>query len=143
MTVVADRMYTEPCVVLQDDSLQSAAMLMAENGIGSLPVVAADGRLLGVLSDRDIVVRAVAEGWEASAQVRLAMTSAAHVCRPWDGIESVVARMTATGIHRLPVVDDAGSVVGVVTRDMLVDGMCRVSAGDVPRTDHHDTRLSV
>ncbi|MET7479377.1 CBS domain-containing protein [Streptomyces sp. NPDC005648] len=100
--------------VRPDASLVEAARLMRAQDIGD--VLVADGqRVVGVLTDRDITVRAVAEGVDPqTASARSVCTPDPLVVSPDDPVEAAVALMRAHAVRRLPVVED-GLPVGVVS----------------------------
>lgn len=109
---VSDVMTSSPVSIDRKDSLQQAAQLMSDNDCGSLPVTDDDG-VCGVITDRDIAVRAVAKGTAASDCVECAMTSNV-VAISSDADTSEASQMMADNqLRRLYVVDD-GSLVGVV-----------------------------
>jgi CBS domain-containing protein len=112
---VRDAMNPDVCVVSPDDTVQQAAILMAENDIASLPVIER-GRLAGMVSDRDIVVHAVAEGRGASTCVRDVMSPGADYCIDDEELDDVLPRMAALASNRLPVVDHDGKLVGILIR---------------------------
>lgn len=117
----SDIMTKDPRVVTPETTVQEAARLMKSEDTGVLPVV--DGsdsrRLVGVITDRDIAIRVVAEGM-ASAQVRDAMTPNAKSCRPDDAVKDVLQAMSDAQIRRIPIVDDAGAVVGIISQADVV-----------------------
>jgi CBS domain-containing protein len=111
---VSDVMTRNPQVVSPDEKLKRAAQLMKEHDVGSIPVC--NGReLVGMITDRDIAVRAVAEGKQADAtKVSEAMTSKVHWCYEDDEIDSVLEKMGDLQVRRIPVVDRAKQLVGIV-----------------------------
>jgi CBS domain-containing protein len=114
-----------PAVVTADETISAAAALMRTRGVGMLPVVddLAHRRLVGVITDRDIVVRHVALGHGASAKVHEHMTRDPLVTvRPMTPLHAVAEAMTRHQVRRLPVVDDRGTVVGIVAQaDLALD----------------------
>ena len=109
---VNDIMVENPVSIERDQSLQQAAQLMLDNDCGSLPVTNS-GKLCGVITDRDITVRAVAAGMQPSHPVHHAM-SAELVSIGSDASTAKASEMMAERqLRRLYVVDD-GSLVGVV-----------------------------
>src|SRR5690606_28319567 len=94
-------------------TLREAAAMMAAADIGSLPVSEND-RLVGMLTDRDIAVRAVARGLGADTPVRDVMTSDIKYCRDDEDVASVASNMASLGVRRLPVVDAEKRLVGIV-----------------------------
>ena len=98
-----------------DESVSHAARLMASYNVGSLPVCSPDGRLRGVVTDRDIVLRCIANGSDpAKMPVRELMTRAVLSARPEDDSASAAVKMGSAQIRRIPVVSD-GKVVGILS----------------------------
>ena len=89
---ISEVMSTDVCVVAPDTTLREAAGLMASHDVGSLPVGEGD-RLVGFLTDRDIVLRAVASGHGPEATVRQAMSPDVKYCFEDDDIDDVAANM--------------------------------------------------
>jgi CBS domain-containing protein len=96
------------------ESLRKVAKRMAADGVGFLPVGEND-RLVGTITDRDIVVRAVAEGKDGNATVADAMTRDVKYCFDDEEIEDVVQNMGHIQVRRLPVVDRDKRLVGVIS----------------------------
>lgn len=105
------------------ESLRVVAGIMEGLNVGSLPVCKGE-RLVGVITDRDITVRAVARGLDsASTPVAEAMTVAPKYCFDTDPIERASALMQQLQIRRLPVIDGDDKLVGIVTLgDIAVRG---------------------
>ena len=101
--------------IAPDATVQEAAILMGELDVGALPVGSAED-LLGILTDRDILFRVVAEGG-ASTQVRVreVMSSSVFSCRDTDTLATAMDIMGAYHVRRLPVLDEAKHVVGWLT----------------------------
>jgi len=100
------------------DTLDTAVKLMLERDCGVLPVIGRDGHLAGIVTDRDICVAAHNEGLPLRGiHVDQAMSMKVVAARPQDSVESVERLMAAKRIRRLPIVDDDGQVVGVVSLD--------------------------
>ena len=115
MKRIADIMTRDVQVIEPQDTLRRAAELMAQLDVGSLPVC--NGRrLLGVITDRDIVVRGVAVGLGAQTGcVSDAMTAHALHCKPGQAIDEALKLMGEQQVRRLPVIDDDGQLVGIVS----------------------------
>ena len=112
MKTIADVMTRDLVSIGKDATLQDAAAKMAKEDIGSLPVT--DGKkLVGVVTDRDIVVRCVAKGAAASAKVSDAMTKDVTTCASSSDVHAAARLMGDKQIRRLYVMD-AGELVGVV-----------------------------
>ncbi len=114
-----DLMTTNPAVVTADDPITKAAEVMRNLDVGMLPVVddLHTRRLIGILTDRDIVVRCLAERSIVECQVRNHMTSHPLVYVTEDAtLEQVVEKMERYQVRRLPVVASDRRVIGVVTQ---------------------------
>ena len=97
-----------------DDTLQSAAKKMADIDAGALPVGEQD-RLVGMVTDRDIVVRAVAKGSAPKqCKVRDVMSSDIKYCYEDESVEDVARNMSSLQIKRLPVLNREKRLVGIV-----------------------------
>jgi CBS domain-containing protein len=102
------------------DTVETAARTMRDLGVGSL-VVLREGRPLGIVTDRDLVVRVLAEGRDSrSACVEDFVTYDPITVSVREGIETAVERMRCHGVRRLPLVDERGEAVGIVTADDLL-----------------------
>jgi CBS domain-containing protein len=113
--VVGDIMTPNPRTVEATRSVQEAAAIMRDAGIGAL-VVLRDDQVHGILTDRDIVVRALAQERDP------ARTPVGEICsrelttvRPTDPVEQATRLMRDKAVRRLPVVGEAGAVVGIVS----------------------------
>jgi CBS domain-containing protein len=112
---VAEVMTSDVEVASPDDLLQTAAQLMADADTGMLPVCNSE-RLVGVLTDRDVVVRAVAEAKSpAECTVSEVMTGDIRYCFADDESEDVARKMGEWQVHRLPVLDQEKRLVGIVS----------------------------
>lgn len=95
------------------DTIAYAARRMAEDDVGALPVLS-DGKLVGIVTDRDIAVRGVAGGIAPQAPIARVMSDSVASCSQDDDIETVLALMSSEQVRRLPVCDDRDQVVGIV-----------------------------
>lgn len=96
------------------DTIAEAARLMARFDIGALPVT--EGRLLkGMVTDRDIAVRAVAEGLDPGLPVDRILTHPVVSCSELACIDDVLAEMVVHGVRRMPICAADGALVGIVT----------------------------
>ena len=117
-------MSKNPRTVTPETAIVEAARLMKSEDVGVLPVVesASSKRLVGVVTDRDIAIRVVAEG-KSSASVRDAMTSGVRTCKADDSVKDVMALMASEQVRRVPIVDDRGELVGIVAQaDIVLEG---------------------
>ena len=113
MQTISEVMTTDVEVVRPEDTLRDAARAMADLDVGSLPVC--DGRkLIGMITDRDITIRAVAEGKGADTAVSEVMTDDVIWCTDTDSIDEVLQQMSDAQVRRIPVVDEDRQLVGIV-----------------------------
>lgn len=98
-------------------SARDAAELMGTRHIGSLPVVDGDGRLMGVVTDRDLVLRVMARDLDArGTAVSRVMSSDLVTASPDDDLDAVTDRMKERQVRRVYVVDGRGSLAGVIAQ---------------------------
>jgi CBS domain-containing protein len=119
---ISELMTRNPCTVTPDTPVSEAARLMKEEDVGIVPVVErvggaeTRGRLVGVVTDRDIAIRHVAEGRASDAPVRDVMSGGVKTVTLDDSVETVMELMGREQVRRIPVVDERGSLVGVVSQ---------------------------
>ena len=112
---LADLITSKPITVRPDDSIRKATIVMCESSIGFLPVTDS-GRVLGVVTDRDIVLRGVAQGYDPQTTfIRHVMTPDPIQLQITDELETALDLMAAKAIGRLLVTDKEGNLVGVLT----------------------------
>jgi CBS domain-containing protein len=111
---VRDLMSKDVQVARPGDTLQEVARRMHDGDFGFMPVADAD-RLIGTITDRDIVVRAIAGGVPPSAPVIEFITRDPHTARADDDLKTVLDAMGSRQIRRLPVLDKDDRLVGVVS----------------------------
>jgi CBS domain-containing protein len=112
-----------PRSVTPDSTVREAAQLMKEIDAGVVPVVesGSSSRLVGVVTDRDIALRVVAEGKETSCKVRDVMSAdRLATCSPTDDVDRVMETMSREQVRRIPIVDERGSLVGIVAQADIV-----------------------
>jgi CBS domain-containing protein len=113
MKKVSEVMTSDVKVVRPDESVQKAAAIMSEQDVGALPVC--DGtRLKGMITDRDIAMRAVARGRGVDTPVREVMTEEVIWCSEDDDLQDLLTRMGNDQIRRVPVLDASRNLVGIV-----------------------------
>jgi CBS domain-containing protein len=100
----------------RETSLQNIAQILKEADVGILPIVEKDSnKLIGLVTDRDIVVRAVAEGKAAETAVGEIMTSELFTAKPEDFAFEAIRTMGEKQVRRVPIVDDEGVLQGIVS----------------------------
>jgi CBS domain-containing protein len=116
---VRDIMTPEPACVTPNSDLRTVAELMRDHNCGEIPVVETQQsqKLIGVITDRDIACRAVAEAKDPlKTQVRECMSSPAQAVYAETDIEECCLKMEQLQVRRLPVVDDEGRCRGIVAQ---------------------------
>ncbi len=118
MAVCGDVMTREPASCQATDSLVAVAQLMKSKDVGAVPVVDGESRkLVGMITDRDIVVKGLAAGRRSDqATVRDVMSTDVVTCREDEDVEEAVARMSSRQVRRIPVVDRNGGLRGIIAQ---------------------------
>ena len=111
---IRDVMSRDVRLVSPHQTIQEAARLMEEIDAGALPVGEND-RLVGMITDRDITIRAVAQGLAPDTHVHDVMTQEIHYCFDDQDIEEVAEQMSDLKVRRLPVLDRNKRLVGIVS----------------------------
>ena len=111
---VSEVMTRDVRTVRPDQSAQEAASFMLSEDAGSMPV-SDGGRLIGMITDRDIAVRGVAKGHGPETPVSELMTDDVVCIREDDDIEEAAARMSRAQVRRVPVVDANDNLCGIVS----------------------------
>jgi CBS domain-containing protein len=131
MTKLArDVMTPDPACCSPGTTLDQVAQLMVENNCGEIPIIDMSDQLVGVVTDRDIVCRVVAEGKNPSAYTaESCMSSSVIAVRADASMEEVIAIMEDHQIRRVPVVDDGGCCAGIIAQaDIAAVGPPRTTA---------------
>ena len=103
-----------------DELVTAAAHKLRDHRVGCV-VLERDGKPFGILTDRDVAIRVVAGGLDPRVtKVVDVATLDPVVVRDLEGVETVARRMREYGVRRLPVVDEAGALCGIITADDLV-----------------------
>ena len=123
---VSDIMTRDVRLLSPDQTIREAASLMADIDAGAVPVGEND-RLVGMITDRDIVVRAVAQGKSADTKVADVMSKEMLYCFDTDDIDAVARNMGKAQVRRLPVINKDKRLVGII------------SLGDLARKDDATT----
>ncbi len=128
--LVSDLMNPNVVSITPDETAALAARLLQRHNVGSLPVCSLDGRLRGILTDRDIVLRCVAaEGDPEQTKVREIMSRGVVSVSPEADVREATRIMASEQVRRLPVVNE-GRVVGML------------SLGDMAKNTHFDMEAS-
>jgi CBS domain-containing protein len=113
---VKDAMTSNPCTIDSDKTVDYAAKMLKDENVGLAPIVEGQ-RLVGTLTDRDIVVRVVAEGRDPKA-VRVSEVASTNLITidPQQDLDEALRLMASHQVRRLPVVEEDGRVVGVLAQ---------------------------
>ena len=118
---VSDIMTRDRLITCQADaSIQQVARTLCENNIGSCPVVDAQGRLEGIVTDRDICCRIVSKGMSLQTSVRDSMSRDVHWVKPETDVRELESLMRQFKVRRMPVADSQGRLVGMVAQADLI-----------------------
>ena len=93
--------------------LRDVAALMRDGDMGSIPVVE-NGKLVGIVTDRDIVIRSIAEGKGSESPIGDAMTTEIFSVKPDDFVFEAIRIMGEKQVRRIPVIDDEGGLAGII-----------------------------
>ena len=118
-----DIMAKDPRCVTPRTSVQEAARLMKAEDVGALPVIESDSsrKLVGIVTDRDIAIRAVADGRDlGSVTVSDIMSKGATTAKASDSVDDVMQVMGREQVRRIPIVDDRDQLVGIVSQADVV-----------------------
>ncbi|MCA1624942.1 MAG: CBS domain-containing protein [Acidobacteria bacterium] len=94
-------------------SLQEVAVLMRDGDMGAIPVLE-NGKLVGIVTDRDIVVRAIAEGRDAETKIGDVMTTEIYSVKSDDFVFEAIRLMGDKQVRRIPVVSETGELAGII-----------------------------
>lgn len=96
-------------------TVADAARLMKEKNVGTV-LVLTEGKPRGILTDRDIVLRCIAENVDVTdCTVENVMTESLETCKETDGLFDCIQQMRKAGVRRIPIVDDKGKAVGILS----------------------------
>lgn len=116
---VRDAMTPDPATCDATTSLRLVALLMLDHDCAAVPIVR-DGQVVGIVTDRDIVCRAVAQGWNAAElPAAMVMSSPLLAMHPDDTFEDAALMMMENHVHHLPVIDGDGRLLGIIAHSDL------------------------
>lgn len=111
---VSEAMTAQVVTAAPADSVQKVAGIMLNIETGAVPIVEAD-KVVGLITDRDIVLQVVAKGGALSTPASEVMSTDVQTCREGDNMADAAAQMAHHQIRRLVVVNDAGKLVGILS----------------------------
>ena len=111
-------MTANPTCCLASDPVTKAARIMKTEDVGAVPVVddSVAKRLMGIITDRDIALKVVAEGKSLDTTIDSVMSRNPVTCRPDEPVQTVMDRMSQHQVRRIPVVDGTATIVGIVSQ---------------------------
>ena len=112
-------MTKDPVCCLPSDTVNKAAQLMKTENVGPIPVVADQDskRLIGIVTDRDLALKVVAEAKDAkSTMVDDVMTTGVVACRADDNLQNALKAMEEHQVRRIPVIDDNDRIIGIIAQ---------------------------
>ena len=142
---VKDYMCKEVCCVKPNENLEQVAKLMSEKHVGCIPVCDDNNCICGIVTDRDILLRAVAcDKNTKTCQVSDIMTCNVCTCKEDDEMTNAESKMSQNQIRRLPVCNQNNQVIGILTlgnlaqneRDLGVQEVCNTIEGICNCQDH-------
>jgi CBS domain-containing protein len=116
-TKVADVMTDRPRAVTKETTIREAARLMGEEDVGALPIVGDSTRLVGIVTDRDIAVRAIGRGLDPEqTSVGQIASAEVYVLTPDDDLDDALETMARAQVRRIPVVVRENELVGMISQ---------------------------
>ena len=116
---IQDIMTRNPACVTGDATVREAAQVMLREEVGLVPVIkgSGDNTLVGVVTDRDIAIRCIADGRDGTCRVRDVMSADdLATCSESADVDEVMNAMRTEKVRRIPIVDERGSLVGIVAQ---------------------------
>ena len=111
---VSDAMTAQVVTANPADTIQSVAKIMLEVDTGAVPVFE-DGKVIGLVTDRDIVLRVAAVGGDLNGPVSAVMSTEVQSCRDDDNLADAAAQMANHQLRRLIVTNEAGKLAGILS----------------------------
>src|SRR2546429_240269 len=118
MNTCGEVMTKHPAYCLPSSTAQEAARLMKGQDVGPIPVVESreSKKLVGIVTDRDLTVKVVAEGLDPSTRIEEVMTRDPVACHPEDNLQTALDAMVDNQVRRIPLVDDDHRLVGIISQ---------------------------
>ncbi|MCS5713586.1 CBS domain-containing protein [Herbiconiux sp. CPCC 205716] len=130
MTTARDIMTPDPQCVKEGETLVDAARLMRAHDTGALPICGDDGRLVGMLTDRDIVVKCLADGGDPATVTAGSLAEGAPVTiGADDDVREALETMKAHQVRRLPVID-GHDLVGIISQADIALSLSAIETGE-------------
>lgn len=136
---IADAMHRQADWASADTPINEIAKMMGKDDVGAIPI-GKDDKLIGMITDRDIALRVVAEGRDPSkTSAEEVMTKGIVYCRTAESVEDAIHLMDQRKIRRLPVIDDDKRLVGMLSLGDVSHAVSRELSGELLTAvaDHH------
>jgi CBS domain-containing protein len=131
-TKIAEVMTERPRAVTPQTSIREAAQLMDEEGVGSLPIVGDGARLVGIVTDRDIAIRAVGRGHDPEqTPVAEIASEEVYALTPDDDLDDALETMARAKVRRVPIVVRENELVGMISQADIARVAKDKTAGEV------------
>jgi CBS domain-containing protein len=131
-TKIAEVMTDRPRAITPQTSIREAARLMDEEGVGSLPIVSEGARLVGIVTDRDIAIRAVGHGRDPEqTPVAEIASEEVYALTPDDDLDDALQTMARAQVRRVPIVVRENELVGMVSQADVARAAKEKTAGEV------------
>ena len=130
-------MTPSPCCASTQDSARDVARLMRDNDCGAIPVVDEKNAVVGMITDRDLAIRALAEGKDADSKVGELMTASPCCASVDDSVRDIERLMSNNQVRRIPIVDAQGKCVGIISQADLA------RAAERDKVTEHEVALVV
>ena len=132
MPQVRELMTKDPRTVQPTASIVDAARLMRDEDTGIVPIAEGDGRLVGVVTDRDIAIRVIAEGKDPTSTKVTELTSQNVVTiDPQQDLDEALRLMAQHQVRRLPVVEEDGKLIGIVAQADIAEHVSAKKTGQL------------
>jgi CBS domain-containing protein len=140
-----EQLMTRPVQSCQpQDTINRAAQIMWDADIGCVPVVDADNRVVGMITDRDIAMAAYTQGRGLDGiSVESAMAKQVYTCSPSDEVSSAEQCMQKFQVRRLPVVDSSAKLVGIVSMNDIALQAAQEKSARKPEVTLNDVALTL
>ena len=109
-------MTRDPDCLRGDDTARHAAQVMRDRDCGCVPIVDDGGKVVGIVTDRDLAVRGIAAGKDPNTKLNDLMTPVASTCGPDDDLRDVEQKMAELQVRRIPIVDMEGRCLGIISQ---------------------------
>ncbi|MRH41917.1 CBS domain-containing protein [Aquibacillus halophilus] len=129
MKSVKEIMTTDISYCTADDKISDAAVKMKDRNVGAIPICGSNQELLGMVTDRDLVIRGYANNKDGSSKVKEVMSNELHSVSPETTVQEASKLMAKKQIRRLPIVDN-GKLIGIVSLgDLSLENKSNEAAG--------------